>query len=60
MAKKPEEKKGRVVLITKDDNKLLKQYFLDAENMGVTLCRTEILTQIFSKGLHAIIKEAVK
>lgn len=56
MAKRKKEKTGRVIMVSKEDNLLLKQYFIDAGNLGVTLTNSEICDQIFSIGLHNIIK----
>ena len=57
MAKrKSKEKVGRVVIVSKEDNMLLKQYFIDAEEIGCTLSNGEICSQIFSIGLHTQIK----
>jgi len=57
MAKKTKDKTGRVVMVTKEDNLLLKQYFLDAEEVGCTLSNAEICNQIFSRGLHVMVAE---
>jgi len=56
MAKKTKTKTGRVILVSKEDNVLLKQYFLDAENIGVTLTNSELCDRIFSIGLHNVVK----
>jgi hypothetical protein len=56
MAKRKKEKTGRVILVSKEDNRLLKQYFIEAENLGVTLTNSEICDQMFSLGLHTTIK----
>jgi hypothetical protein len=57
MAKKKKDKTGRVVLVTKDDNILLKQYFAYNESIGVTLTNSEICDQIFKKGLYESVKD---
>lgn len=57
MAKKNKDKTGRIVLVSREDNILLKKYFLDAESMGVTITNAEICERIFSKGLHATIRD---
>jgi hypothetical protein len=56
MRKNKKEKTGRVILISKEDNLLLKSYFIDCEKIGVTLTNSEICDKIFSVGLHNEIK----
>jgi hypothetical protein len=51
MPKKSKEKTGRVVMISKENNLLLKQYFIYNERMGVTLSNSDICDQIFEIGL---------
>ena len=46
------EKTGRVVEVSQYDNPILKQFFLDLENTGVTKTRQQICNDIFSLGLH--------
>lgn len=60
MAKRKKEKTGRVITVSKDDNALLKRYFLDCENIGVTKSNSEICDDIFRKGLYTSIKEMDK
>ena len=57
MAKKKKDRTGRVILISKEDNILLKQYFLYGESKGVTLSNSEICDNIFRTGLYEITKE---
>ena len=56
MTKKKKDKTGRVVLVTKEDNLLLKQYLVYAESIGVTLTNSEICDQIFQTGLYTVAK----
>ena len=60
MAKKNKDKTGRVVLVSKEDNLLLKQYFLNAENLGCTKTNSELCNDIFAVGLReSFLKEGV-
>jgi hypothetical protein len=59
MAKKKKDKTGRVVLVAKEDNILLKQYFAYNESIGVTLTNSEICDQIFREGLYLVTKSMV-
>ncbi len=57
MAKREPDAKSRVVFISKEDNKALKQYFLDLENSGASQKpRQEIVDELFKSGLYAGIK----
>lgn len=58
MTKKNSNKpKGRVVIVSPEDNKLLRQYFIDADEMGCKLTNLEICSQMFKRGLHETLKD---
>ncbi len=56
MAKNKKNKAGRVIQVSREDNILLKKYFLYNESIGVTLTNSEICDQIFKEGLYLVAK----
>jgi hypothetical protein len=51
MAKK--DKTGRVITVSKEDNRLFKKYLILLEEMGVDKSPNEVASELFSFGLHA-------
>ena len=52
MAKRIKEKTGRVIQITKEDNRIFKQMILDLYDMGIFRTSNELADELFSLGLH--------
>lgn len=51
MAKRKKAKTGRVIMVSKEDNLLLKRIFIECDQIGITLTNSEICDQIFSIGI---------
>jgi hypothetical protein len=54
MTKRNSDTVGTQIDVTKEDNLLLKQYFVYAYAKGVTKSNREIRNEIFSRGLHEL------
>lgn len=54
------KKTGRVIIVSQEDNLLLKRFFCDCEEEGCTKLKGEICNDIFSLGLHEAIKNITK
>ena len=57
MAKKFKEKTGRVIRVTRDNNRLFKQMLLDLYDMDIFRTPDELADELFSYGLHTKAKD---
>lgn len=57
MAKNKKAQTGRVITISAEDKKLLNRYFLEIEEAGTDLTRSQICDYIFHCGLYKLVKE---
>ena len=52
MAKKNKETQGRVIRVTKQDNRIFRQLLLDLYDHGIFRTPDELADELFSLGLH--------
>ena len=57
MTKRKKENTGRVIIVSKEDNLILKKLFLDYDEVGTSLSNQEICNHLFRVGLYAKVKE---
>jgi len=57
MSKKFKEKTGRVIRVSRDDNRIFKQMLLDLYDMEVFRSPDELADELFSLGLHTKAKD---
>lgn len=59
MVRQKKAKTGRVVLVSKEDNLLLKKIFIKFEEVGTNMTNSEICNELFSLGINTYYKNHI-